>query len=138
MTGEHRNRPHAGAATRSVATAERARSALLDMHKHSDTITFASVAARADVSRQFLYTHPELRAEIERLRSRPRPTPARPPRDRASDESIRTRLRAALDENKRLRAELTDLRDEVALLHGHLRELELAKGATAPSLIERA
>jgi site-specific recombinase XerD len=69
----------------------------------------------------------DLRAEIERLRSEPTPTPARQSREDASDESIRTRLRVALDENKRLREEITALRDELALTHGHVRELELAK-----------
>ncbi len=127
MSVEHTTGLRAAAATRSTDAAERARRALVDLHKRSDTITFASVAARAKVSRQFLYAHAELRAEIERLRGEPQSAPARlPPRKRASDESIRTRLRAALEENKRLREEIAELRDELALTHGHLRELELA------------
>lgn len=112
----------AAAATRSADAAERARRALSDLHKRSDTITFTSVATRAKVSRQFLYTHPELRAEIENLRAEPR----LPARERASDQSIRIRLHAALEENKRLRQQIAQLRDELALTHGHLRELELA------------
>jgi Family of unknown function (DUF6262) len=118
----------AAATTRSMAAAERARRALVELHKRGDTITFAGVAARANVSRQFLYTHADLRAEIERLRSEPQPAATRlPSRERASDASIHTRLRAALDDNKRLREELAALRDELALTHGHVRELELAK-----------
>jgi hypothetical protein len=82
------------------------------------------------VSREFLYSHSELRPEIERLRGEPPPVPARlPSGEHASDGSIRTRLRAALDENKRLRAEIAELRDELALTHGRVRELELAKRA---------
>jgi hypothetical protein len=61
------------------------------------------------VSRQFLYTHTDLRAEIERLRSEPTPALARQSREHASHESIRTRLRVALDENKRLREEIAAL-----------------------------
>jgi hypothetical protein len=81
------------------------------------------------VSRQFLYSHPDLRADIERLRGQQR-TPTRlPARERTSDESIRNRLRAALDENKRLREETAALRGELALAHGHVRELELATRA---------
>jgi hypothetical protein len=114
------------AAARSVSAAERARHALVDLHARNDTITFAAVAARANVSRQFLYTHPDLRAEIERLRNAPQPAPAR---RHASDASMRARLRVALDENKRLRQEIAELRDELALTHGRVRELELAKRA---------
>jgi hypothetical protein len=136
VNGEPSDGLRAAAAARSVSAAERARRALVDLHKRGETITFAGIAARASVSRQFLYTHAELRAEIERLRSEPQPASARlPSRERASDASIRTRLRAALDENKRLREELAALRDELALIHGHVRELELAKHAP-PSLTD--
>ncbi|MCA1680521.1 MAG: DUF6262 family protein [Actinobacteria bacterium] len=115
----------AAAATRSADAAERARRALVELHKRGDTITFANVAAQAKVSRQFLYTHAELRAEIDRLRGEPR----LPACESASDESIRTRLHVALEENKRLRAEIAELRDELALTHGHLRELQSAQRA---------
>jgi hypothetical protein len=127
VNGEHNHGLRAAGAARSAAAAERARRALVDLHTRGETITFAGIAARANVSRQFLYTHADLRAEIERLRSEPTPAPARPSREHASDESIRTRLRAALDENKRLREQIAALRDELALTHGHVRELELAK-----------
>jgi hypothetical protein len=134
VNDERRTGLHAATAMRSARAAERARRALLDLHKRGEAITFAGVAARANVSRQFLYSHADLRAEIERLRSEPQPAPARPrPREQASDESIRTRLRAALDENKRLRQELAELRDELALTHGHARELELAGRAVTPA-----
>lgn len=127
MSTEQPTGLRAAAATRSAGAAERARRALTDLHKHGDTITFASVAARANVSRQFLYTHTDLCAEIERLRNKPQPPARLPSRERASEESVRTRLRAALDENKRLREEILQLRDELALTHGHVRELELAQ-----------
>ena len=45
--------------------------------------------------------------------------------ERASDASIRARLRAALDDNQRLREENARLREELALAHGRARELEL-------------
>jgi hypothetical protein len=128
VNDERGNGLRAAAATRSARTAERARGALVELDKRGEAITFAGVAARANVSRQFLYSHADLRAEIERLRGEHQPASARPPsREQASDESIRTRLRAALDENKRLRQEISELRDELALTHGHARELELVK-----------
>lgn len=126
MSAARGNGLRAIAQARSADAAERARRALLDVHKRGEAITFASVAARANVSRQFLYTHTDLRAEIERLRGQSQSASARlPSSERASDESIRTRLRVALDENKRLREELAELRDELALTHGHVRELKL-------------
>lgn len=139
MTHERGNGLRAAAAARSADATERARSALVDLHKRGETITFAGVATRASVSREFLYSHSELRPEIERLRGEPRPVPARlPSGEHASDGSIRTRLRAALDENKRLRAEIAELRDELALTHGRVRELELAKRAVTQGLNDPA
>jgi hypothetical protein len=121
------------AAARSTGAAERARRALVELERAGEAITFALVAARARVSRQFLYSHPDLRADIERQRGQQR-TPARlPERARAGDESIRVRLRVALDENKRLREEIAALRDELALAHGRVRELELATRARGVS-----
>jgi hypothetical protein len=78
------------------------------------------------VSRAFLYAHTELRGEIETLRSLQGTAPARlPVRQRASDSSLRARLRAALDENQRQRGQIAALREELALAHGRVRELEL-------------
>ena len=54
-----------------------------------------------------------------------RPPPRLPAHQRASDDSIRARLRGTLEENKRLRAENAQLREELALAHGRVRELEL-------------
>jgi len=52
--------------------------------------------------------------------------PARlPVRQRASDESLRARLRAALDDNQRQRELIAGLREELAIAHGRVRELEL-------------
>jgi hypothetical protein len=63
----------------------------------------------------------------EQLRDEQHSTPSRPSRHpRASDESIRARLRGALEENKQLHAENTQLRDELAHAHGEVRELKLA------------
>lgn len=124
----------AAAATRSLDADQRARRALAELDGQGEAITFKAVAARANVSRQFLYSHGELRAEIDHLRGEqlraPSPLPAR---ERASDESMRARLRATLDENKRLREELAELRRELALAHGRVREVELARRASSPA-----
>jgi len=117
------------AAARSTGAAERARRALVKLDRRGETITFVEVAARASVSRQFLYSHPDLRTDIERRRGQQRAPAQLPARERASDESIRHRLRAALGENKRLREEIAALRAELELSHGRFRELELATRA---------
>jgi hypothetical protein len=120
-------RPLADAAAKRTLDAEqRVHSALHELDRDGATVTFAAVANRARVSRAFLYAHPDLRAGIEALRATQGPTPARlPARQRASDASVRARLRAALDENQRQREELASLREELALAHGRVRELEL-------------
>ena len=119
------------AAARSTGAAQRAHSALVELEREGATITFASVAARARVSRQFLYSHPGLRADIQRQRGQQRAPTRLPIGERARDESIRARLRTALDDNKRLREEIAALRDELALAHGRVREVELARRAPA-------
>jgi hypothetical protein len=117
------------AAARSTGAAQRARRALIALEREGGMITFALVATRARVSRQFLYSHPEVRAEIERQRGQQRPPARLPMGARAGDESIRVRLRVALDENKRLREEIAALRDELAVAHGRVRECELGTPA---------
>jgi hypothetical protein len=116
----------ATAARRTHDAEQRVRSTLRALDADGASISFAAVAAHARVSRTFLYQHAELRAEIEALRSINSGAPARlPVRQRASDASVRARLRAALDENQRQREEITALREELALAHGHVRQLEL-------------
>jgi hypothetical protein len=114
------------AARRTLDAEQRVRSTLRALDADGASISFATVAEHARVSRAFLYAHAELRAEIEALRSIHTAAPARlPVRQRASDASVRARLRAALDENQRQREELAALREELALAHGRVRELEL-------------
>lgn len=116
------------AAHRSIDATARARRAVRELHRHGAEVNFAAVAAIANVSRQFLYTTPELREEIDQLRGEQRTTLSRTVvEQRASNASIRTRLRAALDDNQRLREENARLREELAVAHGTVRELQLAR-----------
>jgi len=114
------------AARRTLEAEQRVQSALRELDRDGTAVTFAAVAKRARVSRVFLYQHAELRSQVEALRAAHAGAPARlPVRQRASDASLRARLRAALDENQRQREEITRLREELALAHGRVRELEL-------------
>lgn len=116
------------AAGRTLAAEDRVRQALRSLDRDGHPISFAAVAQHARVSRAFLYNHPDFRAEIEELRGRHAAAPSRlPAAERSSDGSVRTRLRAALDDNQRLRREMTELREELALAHGRARELELER-----------
>jgi len=118
------------AAQRAVDAQARARHALTELQYAGDQITFAAVARRARVSRQFLYSHDALRTEIAQLRAPDTPGPSpTAPRVRASENSLRTRLRVALEDNQQLRAELTRLRAELAVALGRNRELELDRPA---------
>jgi hypothetical protein len=114
------------AAHRTLDAEQRARHALVDLDRQGIEITFVAVATQARVSRQFLYDHESFRAEIQQLRATPaHRTQPRPARERATDDSLRTRLRAALDDNQHQRKENTRLRDELAHALGRVRELEL-------------
>jgi len=127
MDAEPARSPLAVTASKRTLDAERrVRSALRDLDREGATVTFAAVAERGRVSRAFLYQHAELRSQIEALRAAENTVPTRlPVRQRASDASLRARLRAALDESQRQREELARLREELALAHGRVRELEL-------------
>jgi hypothetical protein len=127
MSADEARRPLADAAARRTLDAEqRVRAALRELDSDGAAVTFAAVAQRAGVSRAFLYQHAELRSQIEALRAVQAAAPAGlPVRQRASDASLRARLRAALDESQRQRGEIARLREELALAHGRVRELEL-------------
>jgi hypothetical protein len=107
----------AAARRRSQRAQEQAAAALHRLDSAGRAVSFDAVAKEAGVSRSWLYTQPHLRAEIERLRRRQRPSPGPviPERQRASDPSLRARLIAAHAhinelhaENRRLRAALAE------------------------------
>jgi len=102
---------------------ERARAALRDLDRRRAPINFQAVARHAGVSRQWLYTQPELRAEIERLRDHhSRTTPVVADAERAREASLRQRNTMLLAENQRLREENAALCEELAILYGERRD----------------
>ena len=100
-----------------TATRRRAVAALRRLHTAGATLTFDTLAREAGVSRSWLYTQPDLRAEIERrreTRSIP-PCVSLPERQRCSDASLRQRLELAANripdfetDNKRRRQALAE------------------------------
>lgn len=117
------NRAHflAAGQRRSARTSERARGALRDLARNGTPISFAAVAAAANVSRSWLYRDEEVRAEIDRLRATPStPSPGVPAAQRASTESLQQRLQTSRDDSDALRDEIRQLREENRLLRDHL------------------
>jgi hypothetical protein len=117
----------AAARRRSAATHERAVTALRRLDATGRPVSFDIVAREAGVSRSWLYAQPDLRAEIEQLRTRHDPAASFSPsvpipaRQRASDASLRHRLETAGAEIRRLREENRQLRERLAWAHGELR-----------------
>jgi small-conductance mechanosensitive channel len=107
----------AAARERAEQTRRRALRALKRLDATSTPITFEAVAREADVSRSWLYSQPDLRAEIQTLRSRNQPASASPPtpqRQRATDESLLRRLQAATQRVRQLEDDNRHLREALA------------------------
>jgi Family of unknown function (DUF6262) len=111
------NTRHIIAAARQRRELTRAKTlrALRTLDAKGSPVTFEAVATAAGVSRSWLYAQPDIRAEIERLRSVSGRAPATtvPARQRSSDASLLRRLEAAsqrirqlTEENRVLRAQL--------------------------------
>ncbi|MEA2465847.1 MAG: hypothetical protein QOJ98_3594 [Acidobacteriota bacterium] len=114
---------------RSAESRARVRSAIIALNAGGDRITFAAVALRAQVARQWLYEQPDLRREIEELRAAQSDRDeALPVQLRASEKSLHARLRGALEENARLRERVTELEQELALAHGESRVAAIRGG----------
>ena len=118
MTTEPLNQ---AAAARHRRTIERAERALRELDAEGAAISFQ--LAGAGVSRQWLYTQPGVRQQIEALRDRgPARTDSAPARQRASEASLRQRLQSLRDENQRLREENHSLKTELAIAYGQQRD----------------
>jgi Family of unknown function (DUF6262) len=115
----------ASARKKSLETTERAQAALRDMLKRGEPITFRGLARNAKCSEDFLYSHPELRPRIEHMRDRQRTAPPlRRQSEEVSTSSVVRALTAQLAElRRRHRAEVSELREALAVAHGELLEL---------------
>ncbi|MEN8656167.1 DUF6262 family protein [Streptomyces sp. 21So2-11] len=108
---------------RSEYTRSKAVQALRALDAAGEPVTFETVAKRARVSRSWLYAQPDLRTEIEHLRSSHRRAPASPvpARQRTSDASLLQRLEAANSRIRRLAEENRQLREQLAQALGEQR-----------------
>src|SRR6476619_7967366 len=102
---------------RATATRRRAIASIRRMDNAGHPITFDAVAREGQISRSWLYSQPDLRAEIERLRARLAPAPVGPripDRQRASDASLRRRREVVTERNRQLETENRQLREALA------------------------
>jgi hypothetical protein len=123
----------AAARERTDQTRGRALTALRRLDATGTPITFEAVAREADVSRSWLYAQPDLRAEIQELRtpSQPKsPAPQPPQRQRATDASLLRRLEAATERIRRLEEDNHQLREALAEALGAARTTRIT-GATS-------
>jgi DNA anti-recombination protein RmuC len=97
--------------------------ALRELDQAGTPVTFEIVAKQANVSRSWLYTQPDIRAEIERQRQSSRHTPSTPipGAQRASNASLQQRLNAANERCRLLTEQNQQLRSHIAELLGELR-----------------
>ena len=124
MPADNSRHLRAAARKRSADTRQKAMKTLRRLDSSGTPITFDTVARAAGVSRSWLYTQTDLRAEIERLRHRHHttsPAPVVPDRQRASDASLLRRLEAATERIRRLEHDNRELRDSLAEALGQQR-----------------
>lgn len=111
-------------------TLERAETALTEMADAGEPITPARLAARAQVSRSWIYSQPALRDRLRQLQRHQADSAAnRQTVTRASNDSLRQRLELAHQRISELRAENQQLRDALAHAYGQLREARLSLNA---------
>ena len=108
---------------RARTTRRRAVAALRRMHTSGLPVTIDALAREARVSRSWIYSQPDLRAEAARLRDRPRPATGRavPDRQRASDASLLRRVEIATQRIRELETDNKRLRDALAEALGEQR-----------------
>ena len=117
------------AARRHELTRARAIQALRELDRAGTPVTFASVAAAAGISRSWLYTQPDIRDQVHKLRAaRGRAPGAIPASQRTTDASLRARLSATLQRNQALAEENTRLRRQLARALGDQRTTRTRSG----------
>ena len=116
----------AAAQRRRDSTLERAQRTLRGLGESGQRYTMTDLAARAGVSRAWLYAQTGLRDQIRQLtHQRPTSPPIIDQTQRSSDASLRQRLTLAHTRIRELDDENRHLRDQIAQLHGQLRATRL-------------
>ena len=133
MPADATERLAAAARRRHQHALARCKETLTRLETNGAAVTFTSVAAEAGVSRAWLYTQPDIRDTIDRLRERNNRSAgaAVPTRQRTSEPSLLRRLEAAHLRNQDLTRENTLLREQLAAAHRALRDAGYTEGVAA-------
>ena len=117
------------AKAKSEAKTKAAEQAIRSLVKRSQPITFQAVQREAGVSHAFLYSHPELRGRIERLRAQARPAPVQSGTAESADTLVLALTSQISQLKKRHRQEVQELRAALEQAHGENLQLrrELAR-----------
>jgi hypothetical protein len=106
-------------------TRQRAVDALTELQQQNLPISVAGLARRANVTRSWIYSQPDLLAAIHNHQP---PTTTAAARTSATDESWKRRLELAHDRIHDLANEVRLLRNQLARAHGQLRQQHTAAG----------
>lgn len=119
----------AAAQRRHETTRAKASQALRDLDREGGSVTFQIVAQKAQVSRSWLYTQPDICAEIRRLRDLRQGTSAAPipAPQRSTEASLLRRLEVANARARDLTTENQRLRKQLEHTLGQLRASTTAR-----------
>lgn len=120
MRADNTHHLRTAVAQRQDATRRRATEALAALQADGQPVTVTGLARAAGVSRSWIYSQPELLAQIHSHQHPPRPTLATTASP-ASDESWQRRLNLAHARIRELTAEVKQLREQLAKTYGQLR-----------------
>jgi Family of unknown function (DUF6262) len=122
------------AKAKSEAKTRAAEQAIRSLVKRGQPITFQAVQREAGVSHAFLYSHPELRGRIERLRAQARPAPVQSGTAESADTLMLALTSQISQLKKRHRQEVQELRAALEQAHGENLQLrrELTRRGWSP------
>ena len=113
----------AAAQRRSGLARQRTLEAISWLVAENQVVTPTSVARRAGVSRQWLYTFDEALQAIRGAATTSHPAAPVPRDQRASVVSLQRRLEVLTEDNQRLRSQVGELEDRLARAYGELRSV---------------
>lgn len=119
------------AAQRSRRTRERAEHAITAAQASAQPITVAALARTAGVTRSWIYTQPDLVAQIAELKSNAGSRPPTP--SAATEKSWKNRVELAHRRIAELTEQNAQLRHQLALARGQLRHQSLTAAAPSPT-----
>lgn len=108
-------------------TFEKVEKGIQRLIKEKRSITFNAVAEASEVSKTWLYKEPKVKERIEHLRSQSTGKKQIPPKQRASDSSLKAMVQTLKARVQKLEAENRDLRRQNQVAYGQilrLREVE--------------